>query len=202
MARFAVICYILFGLSNLRVTVCPPPLSSPFLERRTEQRGTAKRRNLRENERIRQGKGWAWTLVEVTTGGRKTGWGCCALRLHSSVNRGIFVRFLFENKTLPTTPGVSKRGEDREERGDRGMRRLKWIGFVRIRCICIYDECLNFSLLSEILVAFDLRLRERNLRSFANYSIINDTHLHIVTIIITPRSSRVAQLRAHRVSSE
>lgn len=68
-----------------------------------------------------------------------------ALRLHSSANRGIFVRFLFENKTLPTTPGANKKGDEG------GMRRLKWIGFVRIWCMCIYDECLNFNLLPEIL---------------------------------------------------
>lgn len=43
--------------------------------------------------------------------GEKQGGEGGALRLHSSANRGIFVRFLFENKTLPTTPGASKRGE-------------------------------------------------------------------------------------------
>lgn len=49
-----------------------------------------------------------------------------ALRHHSLANRGIFVRFLFENKTLPTTLDASKK------RDAGGMRRLKWIGFIRI----------------------------------------------------------------------
>lgn len=43
--------------------------------------------------------------------GRKRDEGC-ALRLHSSANRGIFVRFLFENKTLPTTLGANKKGDE------------------------------------------------------------------------------------------
>lgn len=72
-----------------------------------------------------------------------------ALRLHSSANRGIFVRFLFENKTSPTTPGARKKGGRIE-----GMRRLKWIGFVRFvygACVSIHGECLNFKPLPEIL---------------------------------------------------
>lgn len=68
--------------------------------------------------------------MEVTAAGGKRDEGG-ALRLHSSANRGIFVRFLFENKTLPTTPGANKKGVEG------GTRRLKWIGFVRIWCICV-----------------------------------------------------------------
>lgn len=121
MARFAVICYILFGLSNLRVTVCPPPLSPPSIEeKRTERRGKKRRKSKREREN-KKGERVKSRLEcldpgEVTTPGRrgrKRGEDG-ALRLHSSANRGIFVRFLFENKTLPTTLDARKGARGRE----------------------------------------------------------------------------------------
>lgn len=43
-----------------------------------------------------------------------------ALRLHSSANRGIFVRFLFENKTLPTTLEQEREGRREEDRIRKG----------------------------------------------------------------------------------
>lgn len=164
MARFAVICYILFGLSNLRVTVCPLPLPPPSLKRRRRGIGKRGRKSKRERKRIRKGKGWrvgcldpGWKLLRQ--GGKRGEDG--ALRLHSSANRGIFVRFLFENKTLPTTPGASKGGEGE-------MRRLKWIGFVRI--YGVYVSTTN-ALISASRRRFSspsiLRLCERNLRFFA-----------------------------------
>lgn len=58
------------------------------------------------------GPWWKLLRQEGETGGEGG-----ALRLHSSANRGIFVRFLFENKTLPTTPDASKRWGY----GERGM---------------------------------------------------------------------------------
>lgn len=86
MARFTVICYVLFGLSNLRVTLLLATLS-------VEAEG-----------------GLGESLEPVVRGWPSV------LRLHSSANRGIFVRFLFENKTFhdlstrPPPPGWVERG--------------------------------------------------------------------------------------------
>lgn len=115
-----------------------------------------------------------WKLLRQGGNGGEGG----ALRLHSSANRGIFVRFLFENKTLPTTPGASKRGGN-----DEGMRRLKWIGFVRIHGVCV-------STTNALISASRQRSSSPSISGYAreitalsrNYSIVNDTRLHFVNI--------------------
>jgi len=87
-----------------------------------------------------------------------------ALRHHSSANRGIFVRFLFENKTLPTTPGANKKRE--------GCDALSGLVSFVYSVYVAYDECLNFSLPSEETV-FDRSFRLTR-EIFTLYSIMND----------------------------
>lgn len=88
-----------------------------------------------------------WKLLRQGEGNGGRGW--CTSPPFFGKSRHICQIFVRE-QNLADHPR-----RERREREDRGMRRLKWIGFVPyIRCMCIYDECLNFSLSPEILVAF------------------------------------------------
>ena len=105
MARFTVICYVLFGLSNLRVTLCSPP--SPG-EGRTDG-GREERGIVRENE---DGQGWL-------EGGRL---------YFASILRQIAAYLSdFCPRTKPSTAFLARgMGPGRL----RGLR-VKWIGFAR-----------------------------------------------------------------------
>lgn len=100
----------------------------------------------------------------------------------------------FCSRTKPCRPPLArvKRGREGEDgKDDGGMRRLKWIGFVRIYGVYVSTNALiSASRQRSSSPSISGYAREISASS-RNYSIINDTRLHIVNVIIIPRSSRI-----------
>ncbi|EFN64946.1 hypothetical protein EAG_09759 [Camponotus floridanus] len=120
---------------SLFAALLPPPLL-----RQEEKAETEGKPENKKGERVKGGLERLDPGGSYSPGGKRDEGG--ALRLHSSANRGIFVRFLFENKTLPTTPDANKKGDEG------GMRALSGLVsyMIRSRGLKAERDTLNLSI--------------------------------------------------------